>query len=156
MRQKWSAIENEIRTSKTKKNSSFRRVACNAVRAKPSALQATTAKYASRFRTVVPPVNEQHEIVRRVDALFTLADKIADRVQGATMQVERITQAILAKAFRGELVPTEAELARAEGRDYEPAAKLLERIAAERANGDAVTPSKRSQKGKRVARKAKR
>ncbi len=41
------------------------------------------------------------------------------------------TQAILAKAFRGELVPTEAEVARAEGRDYETAAQLLARIRAE-------------------------
>jgi hypothetical protein len=41
-------------------------------------------------------------------------------------------RAILAKAFRGELVPTEAELARAEGRDYEPASVLLERIRRER------------------------
>ena len=41
-------------------------------------------------------------------------------------------QAIVAKAFRGELVPTEAELARRQGRDYEPASVLLERIRAER------------------------
>lgn len=40
-------------------------------------------------------------------------------------------EAVLAKAFRGELVPTEAELARREGRDYEPAAVLLERVRAE-------------------------
>jgi type I restriction enzyme S subunit len=32
---------------------------------------------------------------------------------------------VLAKAFRGELVPTEAELAWQEKRDYEPAAVLL-------------------------------
>ena len=32
----------------------------------------------------------------------------------------------------GRLVPTEAELARAEGRDYEPAVHLLDRILAER------------------------
>ena len=53
----------------------------------------------------------------------------------ATARVEKITQAILAKAFRGELVPTEAELARAEGRDFEPASVLLERIRAERDGG---------------------
>ncbi len=41
-----------------------------------------------------------------------------------------LTQAILAKALRGELVPTEAELARAEGRPYEPASVLLARIQA--------------------------
>jgi hypothetical protein len=34
--------------------------------------------------------------------------------------------------FRGEPVPTEAELARREGRDYEPASVLLERIWADR------------------------
>jgi type I restriction enzyme S subunit len=80
-----------------------------------------------------PSVVEQQEIVRRVDALFALADKIEARVQAATARVEKITQAILAKAFRGELVPTEAELARQEGREYEPASVLLERIRAARA-----------------------
>jgi hypothetical protein len=50
-----------------------------------------------------------------------------------TLRVEQLTQAVLAKAFRGELVPTEAELARREGRDYEPASALLDRIRAERA-----------------------
>jgi type I restriction enzyme S subunit len=34
----------------------------------------------------------------------------------------------LAKAFRGELAPTEAELARREGRPYESASELLARI----------------------------
>jgi type I restriction enzyme S subunit len=84
-----------------------------------------------------PPLAEQHEIVRRVEALFALADKIEARVQAAMARVEKITQAILAKAFRGELVPTEAELARQEGRGYEPASVLLERI---RATHDSQSP----------------
>jgi hypothetical protein len=37
-------------------------------------------------------------------------------------------KSVLARAFRGELVPTEAELARVEGRDYEPASVLLEQV----------------------------
>jgi type I restriction enzyme S subunit len=56
-------------------------------------------------------------------------------------------QAILAKAFRGELVPTEAELPARKGRDYEPASALLERIRAERAqahNGVAPGATRRS------------
>ena len=57
------------------------------------------------------------------------------------MRAEKLTQAVLAKAFRGELVPTEAELARREGRSYEPASVLLDRIRAERAAGPA--PQKR-------------
>ena len=81
----------------------------------------------------LPPLDEQHEIVRRVEALFALADGIERRVDAVTARVERLTQSILAKAYRGELVPTEAELARQEGRDYEPAAVLLERVRAARA-----------------------
>jgi type I restriction enzyme S subunit len=80
----------------------------------------------------LPPLDEQHEIVRRVEALFKLADSIEKRVEAATKRTEKLTQAILAKAFRGELVPTEAELARRESRDYEPASVLLERIRAAR------------------------
>jgi type I restriction enzyme S subunit len=70
--------------------------------------------------------------VRRVEALFKLADTIEQRVATARARAEKLPQAILAKAFRGELVPTEAELARSEGRDYERASELLERIRRER------------------------
>jgi restriction endonuclease S subunit len=80
----------------------------------------------------VPPMAEQQEIVRRVNALFVLADAIEKRVAAAATRAEKLTQAILAKAFRGELVPTEAELARREGRSYEPASALLDRIREER------------------------
>jgi type I restriction enzyme S subunit len=73
-------------------------------------------------------IREQHEIVRRVEALFKLADTIEKRVDAATNRADKLPQAILAKAFRGELVPTEAELARREGREYESASTLLERI----------------------------
>lgn len=59
-------------------------------------------------------------------------------------------QAILAKAFRGELVPTEAELATQDGRDYEPASVLLERIRRERVA--ATAPAGRTRR--RAARMA--
>jgi type I restriction enzyme, S subunit len=81
-----------------------------------------------RFPIPAAPLVEQYEIVRRVEALFKLANAIEKRVATAQGRVDKITQSILAKAFRGELVPTEAELARQEGRDYEPASVLLERI----------------------------
>jgi type I restriction enzyme S subunit len=80
----------------------------------------------------LPGEDEQYEIVRRVDALFALADSIERRLAVAIARTDKLPQAILAKAFRGELVPTEAELARTEGRDYEPAGALLERIHKER------------------------
>ncbi len=84
----------------------------------------------------LPPFEELQEIVRRVEALFKLADMIEKRVEAATRRADKLTQAILARAFRGELVPTEAELARQEGREYEPASVLLERI---RAEGEKLT-----------------
>jgi len=76
----------------------------------------------------VPPLAEQREIACRVEALFALADTIERRVEAATKRAGALTQSILARAFRGELVPTEAEIARAEGREYETAEQLLARI----------------------------
>src|SRR6202044_3172319 len=81
-----------------------------------------------RIAIPLAPRYEQREIVRRVEAMFKLADAIEKRVQAATARAEKLTQSILAKAFRGELVPTEAELARCEDREYEPASELIARI----------------------------
>ncbi len=68
----------------------------------------------------LPPLVEQREIVRRVEALFKLASTIEKRVVAAAVRAERLTKAILAKAFRGELVPQDP--------NDEPASVLLERI----------------------------
>ncbi len=73
----------------------------------------------------VPAIDEQREIVCRVESLFAYADRLEARYQAARVQVERLTPALLAKAFRGELVPQDP--------DDEPASVLLERIRAARA-----------------------
>lgn len=91
----------------------------------------------------LPPMAEQEEIVRRVSALFALADSFERRAASALKRVESLTKAVLAKAFRGELVPTEAELARREKRTYETADELLARI---RATPAAVAKPKRARK----------
>jgi type I restriction enzyme S subunit len=90
--------------------------------------QALNCQRVRELPFVLPPLEEQHEIVRRVEALFARADAIEKQIAAATKRADKLTQAILAKAFRGELVPTEAELARREGRNYEPASTLLARI----------------------------
>ena len=93
---------------------------------------------AGRFSEVefpLPPLAEQHEIVRRVESLFTFADRLEARLATARKQVEQLTPALLAKAFRGELVPQDPA--------DEPAAELLKRLAATRA---AAPPIKRGRK----------
>lgn len=105
------------------------------VRQQIEALAHTTAgihKVSQKDLAVVtlptPPLSEQREIVLRVESLFRLADSIDRHLSAAVVRADKLTQSVLAKAFRGELVPTEAELARCEGRDYEPASVLLERV----------------------------
>ncbi len=85
------------------------------------------------LRIPLPSLSEQREIVRRIEALFSISEVIECRVTAATARADKLTQAILAKAFMGDLVPTEAELACQEGREYEPASVLLERMRSERA-----------------------
>ncbi|MDG6249441.1 restriction endonuclease subunit S [Methanocalculus sp.] len=80
----------------------------------------------------LPPLSEQDEIVHRADALFALADQIEARITAAKERTETLRQSILAQAFSGQLVSTEAELARREEREYEPASVLLERIKAKK------------------------
>ena len=53
----------------------------------------------------LPSAPEQAEIVRRVEALFALADRIEARCTAARTQAQRLTPLVLAKAFRGDLVP---------------------------------------------------
>ena len=77
-------------------------------------------KDVSGFPVSLPPVNEQQEIVRRVEKLFTLTDKIEARYNKAKVQIDKLTQSILAKAFRGELVPQDP--------NDEPASVLLSKI----------------------------
>jgi hypothetical protein len=83
----------------------------------------------------LPSLTEQDEVIRRGTKLLALADAIERRVQAASARADRLPQAILSKAFSGELVPTEADLARAEGRAYETAEELLARVGREVENG---------------------
>lgn len=73
----------------------------------------------------VPPLEEQHEIVRLIEAAFARMDRLAKEAKRALELVGRLDEAILAKAFRGELVPQDE--------NDEPAEHLLARIRAERA-----------------------
>lgn len=83
-------------------------------------------------QVVLPSLAEQAEIVSRLKFSFRTLERLKNRLHLSRISGESVATSILAKAFSGELVPTEAELARREGRSYEPATALLERIRAER------------------------
>lgn len=96
------------------------------------------------LRLPFPPLEEQHEIVRGVRALLALAGTIEMRIEASRANAEALGQSILAKAFRGELVPTEAELAAKEGREYETAEALLARVQTARGqDGHGATTKRR-------------
>lgn len=84
----------------------------------------------------VPPLDEQQEIVRRIEILFTFSDRLEARLQAAQIATERLTPSLLAKAFRGELVPQDP--------NDEPASELLRRL-------QQGAPSTSTRRGRRSA-----
>jgi len=72
----------------------------------------------------LPSLQEQKQIVERIEVYFGLADSLQNELENGLSQYETLDQSILAKAFRGELVPQDP--------NDEPANLLLERIRAER------------------------
>ena len=80
----------------------------------------------------LPPLAEQRRIVAEIETQFTRLDASVAALRRAQANLKRYRASVLKDACEGRLVPTEAELAGSEGRDYEPAGVLLERILAER------------------------
>ena len=106
----------------------------DAINAKTSAI---TVKHLSS-RTLadvplpLPPRQMQTRIADRLDELLSDLRAASDGLERVQRNLTRYRASVLQAAVEGRLVPTDAELARAEGRDYEPASELLERILAER------------------------
>jgi type I restriction enzyme S subunit len=81
------------------------------------------AKKLQAYEFDLPKIDEQLEIVRRVGELFSHAGLFERQYQIAKKKCNRLTQSILAKAFRGQLVEQDE--------NDEPAVKLLSRIQSE-------------------------
>lgn len=84
------------------------------------------------FEIPIAPTSEQGRIVDAIESYFTRLDAAVASLQRIQRNLKRYRSSVLKAAVEGRLVPTEVELARAEGRDYEPASVLLERILEER------------------------
>ena len=101
-----------------------------------STIKHLTGASLKKLQILLPSREEQEEIVDRVESLYSLADQLEARLTIARKVVDRLTPALLAKAFRGELVPQDP--------GDEPASVLLERIrAARQAEAGAGKPSRR-------------
>jgi len=85
-----------------------------------------------------PPVDQQRVIVRRIEIAFAWINRLATETTSARKLIDHLDQAILGKAFRGELVPQDP--------NDEPASVLLERIRAGRETQLATKRSKRAGK----------
>jgi type I restriction enzyme S subunit len=76
----------------------------------------------------IAPYPEQARIVEEIEKQFTRLDAAVAALKRVQANLKRYRAAVLRAACEGRLVPTEAELARCEGRSYEPASELLKRI----------------------------
>lgn len=88
----------------------------------------------------LPTIDEQREIVSRVNELFSHADLFERQYLASKKRFNYLTQSIIAKAFRGELVEQDS--------NDEPASHLLERIKKQKL--DAPKPAKRIRTTKNV------
>ncbi len=79
----------------------------------------------------LPPFPEQRRVREQIETQLARVDRIASEVAAAKARADSLRRAILARAFRGDLVPHDP--------NDEPASVLLERIAAERARTEAET-----------------
>ncbi|MDZ4138007.1 MAG: restriction endonuclease subunit S [Erythrobacter sp.] len=96
------------------------------------------AKKIAAFRFLLPSLEEQAEIVHRIESAFGWLDRMAADHAAAARLLPKLDAAILAKAFQGNLVPQDP--------NDEPAAKLLERIKAERE----AAPKEKSGRGRKA------
>jgi type I restriction enzyme, S subunit len=75
---------------------------------------------------------QQNSIVAEIEKQFSRLDEAVANLKRVKASLKRYKAAVLKAAVEGRLVPTEAELARKEGRTYETGEQLLARILQER------------------------
>lgn len=100
----------------------------------------------TEFPIPLPPQNEQQEIIRQVEILFAIADRIEARYTAMRAHAKRLAPQLLVKAFRGELVEQDPS--------DEPASVLLARVAAQRSS-PTHQPKKRTTRQPRATRESK-
>lgn len=116
------------------------RRAVQAVASSTTGLHTLSISKVSALRVPVASVGEQAKILDDVESYLSRLDAAVASLTQTQTKLKAYRAAVLKAAVEGRLVPTEAQLAKAEGRTYEPATNLLKRIIAER--GGIGGPSK--------------
>ena len=83
---------------------------------------------------VLPPIDVQTEVVAEIEKQFSRLDEAVANLQRVKANLKRYKASVLKDAVEGRLVPTEAELARREGRSFETGEQLLLQILETRRN----------------------
>ena len=90
------------------------------------------AKALSDWQIHLPPPHDQRRMVETIHSYFSRLNTLDATLDRARRNLNRFRASTLKAAVQGRLLTTEAELAGAAGRQYEPAPELLSRILAER------------------------
>jgi len=98
---------------------------------------------AKKLPIPIAPIDEQRRIVAEIEKQSSRLDEAVANLKRVKANLYRYKAAVLKAAVEGRLVPTEADLARHEGRSYESGTELLQRIVAQREAGRGGTAKRR-------------
>ena len=98
-----------------------------------------------KYRIPIPPLNEQRRIAEITREVVEMTDSMTMQVATLEAELTQLDQSILAKAFRGELVPQDP--------GDEPASQLLHRIRATREKLEAEKKAAKKKSKKKATRK---
>ncbi len=95
-------------------------------------LRRVPSAYLEEQLITLPGIEQQREIVAEIEKQFSRLDEAVTNLQRVKANLKRYKASVLKDAVEGRLVPTEAELARREGRSFETGEQLLQRVLVDR------------------------
>ncbi len=96
----------------------------NAVAQRSAGQTGVNLDFLNKYPVPIPPLGEQERIVQKIEACFQKINETEKSLNEVEVLLSKYRESLLAKAFRGELIPQDPK--------DEPASKLLEKIRVER------------------------
>ena len=92
-----------------------------------SGLNLTCVRYLN-IEIPIPSLEEQIQIVQEIETRLSVCDKLNESTDQSLEKAQALRQSILKKAFEGKLLSQDELQTCRQQPDWEPAAKLLERV----------------------------